>query len=783
MHNVFSIAPRDVVIADGRTVRATKMGDIRIICICRNRGDTLYRCNILKRALLVPEMNINLISCSKLCADGYELRFGRYGCSARKDGIIKMISYKMQGIYPVDVVVKQPSHHRCQAALSFSGDDEELWHARVGHANRDSVRKLLRSGAVQHIEGKFTNRAPTCPSCAKGKQSRCVRHRNPACATVVGDVVHSDVCGPMSCMSLGGSKYYVYFIDEFSGFMKTTPINATSAVAGEFRRYLSWFERKTDRRIKKLHSENGGENVALEGFLDERVIEVSRSSPYSPQENGIAERENRTIVESARAMLAHAGLPRRIWAEAVTHSADIRNRFLSPSSDNVTSYEILTGRKPRIDHFRVFGAHCWVHVPKEKRKKLDYKSEEGLLIECLENSVYKVWIRDRKEAVYCRDVRIDETSFPVREWFSTEDVSLLSGSNTVPPVTHTIVPTADGIAREELSRTEAAPFTDEEIDIITYVPEQPPSMSGTDQVQEVATQSQDHSEALDRRYPPRERSPPPDFFTPRQANVTCIFPQPEPHTITEALSSNDATKWKDAISSELLSLREHQTWRIVPKPKNNKVLPTRFVFKRKYNPAGSVSRHKARLVVKGFMQGQVLDTFAPGVDFNAVRIALSLAVQKGLHIRQLDIRTAFLHGDIDDDVYVSPPDGLPICGPTEALKLEKGLYELKQAPRLWNEKFKTTEQEIGFQSLRSDECVFVKKDIWLLLYVDETVVISASRESFTATKTALSSMLEVKDLGPLQHFLGVSFQRETDGAYLSQQGFISEILLRFGMKA
>ena len=204
-------------------------------------------------------------------------------------------------------------------------------------------------------------------------------------------------------------------------FYENNPIKAKSAVAGEFRRYLSWFERNPYRSIKKLHSDNGGEYVALEGFVDERGIEVSRSSPYPPQENGIAERANRTVPESARAMVAHARLSMRFWAEAVTHAADIRNLFLSPSSNNVTAYEILTRRKPRIDYFRVFRAHCWVHIPKEKRKKLDYKIEEGLQIGCLENSVYKVWIRDGKEAVYCRDVRIDETSFPGREWFSTED--------------------------------------------------------------------------------------------------------------------------------------------------------------------------------------------------------------------------------------------------------------------------------------------------------------------------------------------------------------------------
>ena len=120
------------------------------------------------------------------------------------------------------------------------------------------------------------------------------------------------------------------------------------------------------------------------------------------------------------------------------------------------------------------------------------------------------------------------------------------------------------------------------------------------------------------------------------------------------------------------------------------------MFKRKYNPDGSVSRHKAQLVVKGFLQGQVLGTFAPAVDFKVGRISLSLAGQKVLHIHLLGIRTAFLHGDIDDNVSVSPPDGLPTCGTTEALTLAKGLYGLKQAPRPWNEKFKTTVQEIGF---------------------------------------------------------------------------------------
>lgn len=126
-------------------------------------------------------------------------------------------------------------------------------------------------------------------------------------------------------------------------------------------------------------------------------------------------------MESARAMLDRAGLPRPFWAEAATHAADIRNRFFGPNRKDVTSYELLMGRKPRIYHLRVFGCHAWVLIPKQKRKKLDVESEEGMIIGSLENSLYKVWLRERKAAVYTRNVRIDETSLLAREWYEIDE--------------------------------------------------------------------------------------------------------------------------------------------------------------------------------------------------------------------------------------------------------------------------------------------------------------------------------------------------------------------------
>lgn len=181
------------------------------------------------------------------------------------------------------------------------------------------------------------------------------------------------------------------------------------------------------------------------------------------------------------------------------------------------------------------------------------------------------------------------------------------------------------------------------------------------------------------RYPRPERTQT-DFYSPGSAMMAHTIA--EPSTISESLTMRDARDWKDAILSELSSLRHHHTWQVVSRPSEAKIIPTRFVFKRKLNENGTVSRHKVRLVVKGYMQGSVDDTYAPVVEFTSVRVALTVAIQKGFRTRQLDIRTAFLHGEVDEEIFISPPPrlqsiGIELCKCSKALKLCKGLYGLK----------------------------------------------------------------------------------------------------------
>ena len=230
------------------------------------------------------------------------------------------------------------------------------------------------------------------------------------------------------------------------------------------------------------------------------------------------------------------------------------------------------------------------------------------------------------------------------------------------------------------------------------------------------------------------------------------------------------------------SLAEHGTWEAVSRPKETKILSTKFVFLRKYDEHGSVVRHKARIVVRGFQQGDIEQTFAPVVDFITVRTCLSIAIKRGYVIEQLDIRTAFLHGVIDEAVYVAPPNCLDICQPNEVLQLHRGLHGLKQAPRLWHRKRDSVMADIGFTKLVSDDCAYRRGDIWLLLYVYDIIMIGATDKAVTAVKTELKPHLDVQDLGTLKSFLGVLFVRDEFGAWIGQQHYIAQVLERFGMQ-
>lgn len=421
LHDVREIVPRGIVLGDGKRVYAILAGTLVLRTTVSTKSQNQERKFLLRDVLHVPELHTSLISCSRSCDQGYDVNFGRAGCGDMLNGTLMFQGRLVRGAYHFNGT-SAVSEIFCQSSASidddeYSPDSEaelKLWHQRLGHANIPSIKKLFSSGAVTVKNEPRFPVSSRCDSCVKGKQVRQTPRKNTSRSKQRGEVIHSDICGPMSAESFSRCRYFISFIDEYSGLICTQPIHRKSEALAQFKLFVAWLERKYECHVNRLHSDNGGENVAFKDYLADRGIEHTAAPPYSKNENGIAEQVNRTIVECARTLLSHAGLPKAIWAEAVVHAAKMRNHFTSPRDSSRTPLEIMNGIKPDISYFRAFGSLRWYHVPKELRRKLDEKSQLGVLIGCFPSSQYKLWIPSRCVAVVTRDVTVIDNRFPFR---------------------------------------------------------------------------------------------------------------------------------------------------------------------------------------------------------------------------------------------------------------------------------------------------------------------------------------------------------------------------------
>ncbi|KAM1225391.1 hypothetical protein ACFX2G_045116 [Malus domestica] len=255
----------------------------------------------------------------------------------------------------------------------------------------------------------------------------------------------------------------------------------------------------------------------------------------------------------------------------------------------------------------------------------------------------------------------------------------------------------------------------------------------------------------------------------------------EPATYKSALK---VPVWFNAMTEELDALYKQGTWSLVPLPPQKNLVGCKWVFKVKKHSDGSIARHKARLVAKGFSQEPGLDygeTFSPVVKPTIVRLVLALAAQFDWPLRQLDVKNVFLHGVLQEEVYMAqPPRFVDATHPEFVCKLHKSLYGLKQAPRAWNERFTAFLPFLGFQHTYSDSSLFVKHAgesvVILLLYVDDIIITGSSSAAITQVIHSLKTEFDIKDLGTLHFFLGIQITRHTNGLFLSHTKYIRDLL-------
>lgn len=261
-------------------------------------------------------------------------------------------------------------------------------------------------------------------------------------------------------------------------------------------------------------------------------------------------------------------------------------------------------------------------------------------------------------------------------------------------------------------------------------------------------------------------------------------------TIDDPRTYNQAIKhdcWKAAMQAEIKALQENNTWEVTELPPGKTPIGCKWVFKTKLKADGTIERCKARLVAKGFTQQfgvDYLETFSPVARITTIRVFLSIAASKAWHIHQMDVNNAFLHGDLNEEVYMALPPGFQNEKPNQVCRLLRSLYGLKQASRQWNSKLNAALIRIGFIQSKSDPSLFTKGSdsqfIALLVYVDDIIVASASLDLIQELKQFMDATFKIKDLGSLSYFLGIEAQRSERGLNICQRKYALEILAETG---
>jgi transposase InsO family protein len=239
------------------------------------------------------------------------------------------------------------------------------------------------------------------------------------------DLLHMDLFGTVAYLSIGGSKYVLVVVDDFSRFTWVFFLQDKLETQGTLKRFLRRAQNELELKVKKIRSDNGSEfkNLQVEEFLEEEGVKNEFSAPYTPQQNGVVERKNRTPIDMARAMLGEYKMPERFWSEAMNTACHAINRLYLHRLLKKTSYKLLTGNKPNVSYFRVFGSKCYILVKEGRHSKFAPKAVEGFLLGYESNTkAYRVFNKSSGLVEVASDVVFDETNGSPREQVDLDDI-------------------------------------------------------------------------------------------------------------------------------------------------------------------------------------------------------------------------------------------------------------------------------------------------------------------------------------------------------------------------
>jgi transposase InsO family protein len=756
------------------------------------------------------------------------------------------------GVYPIHSSQFCRSASTKSACLASSSAQKwQLWHSRLGHPSAKVLHTIFPSlSSCNPLD--FNSVKSHCKHYLAGKMHQLPFPVSNNKVTAPFQIVHADLWGPAPSVSLNGFRFYLVLVDEYTKFTWVYLLTHKSETFTLFKQFTALVHNQFKQSVQIFRTDCGGEftSTAFNTFCADNGIIHQLSCPHTPQQNGVAERKHKHLIQCALALLSQSNLPISYWSYAVSTAAHLINKLPTPLLSDKSPWESLFHTKPTLSHLRAFGCQWFPLLTPYNKTKLQPKSVPCIFLGYPFTSKGYVCFDPSSHRFYTsRHVLFNETIFPGLStsqqsnsssqtsnyssdcWVNTlnllhcctqnpasvsasldsdpssqhhvsvsasldSDLSVpLSNSPTQPLLQQPISPTLISVTSSD-STSPICPSIDPPLlpnpnttitpaTILTPDPILPPDTP----ILSLPTASLNPNSAAPNttsQHPMQTRSKS-GIHKPKLGYAAQID-----YTITEPPSFKIAAQhphWCTAMQEEFDALKKQGTWSLVLPPPHKNIVGYKWVYKLKHHSDGTIARYKARLVAKGFHQQHGVDyeeTFSPVIKPPTVRLILSLAVAQHWPLRQLDVKNAFLHGTLKEEVYMAQPQGyIDSSYPQHVCKLHKSIYGLKQAPRAWFESFTTQLLQLGFIASAADSSLFIYHHhhviAYLLLYVDDIVLTSNSTSYLDSLILQLRMVFDLKDLGPLHYFLGLQVSRSSDALHVTQTKYASDLLTKHHM--
>ncbi|CDO72947.1 hypothetical protein BN946_scf185002.g132 [Trametes cinnabarina] len=566
----------------------------------------------------------------------------------------------------------------------------------------------------------------------------------------IGDLAVCDMWGPARHRGAHGEYYFTLFTDVCTRYAMRYFSSDKKHQLDALQAYHAFLKNQKGIRLKAVRVNNGKEflNRHIKGFLRVHGISLELTAPHSSAQNGIAERSFLTL-----------------WPEAVNYAVYLKNRVPTRAIPDKTPYEAFWGKKPDVSNLHEFGAVCWVLRQDSSIDKLARKSRPCRFLGFSEESrAYRLYDPTTQQVITSRNVVFDRTGIK------------LQGGPSQPPL---------AVEGEQPLSPKQLPEGESDTPPAVSPPAKAKSATPPPQPTRTLRHAGEHINYC-KSNNPDARKPAPRFQKPSQP---AAVPEPsapdvskiaienyafalitntndDPQSLAEAQARSDWPEWKAAMDREIEQLQRLGTYTLVPCPPDRKPIGCKWVFRLKRDADGRIIKHKARLVAQGFSQIPGIDyveTFAPVVRLETLRVLLALGTLLDYDIQVADIVGAYLNGHLREEIFMRQPP-MYENGRPDVCKLERTLYGLKQSGREWNLELDQAFKRRNFKRLISDQCVYLRArdtDTSIVaVHVDDMTMLTSSPETTDALKQELSAFFELSDLGPIRQVVGLEVTRD-----------------------